>query len=65
MMSQQKQQLLKQELTISQILRTHGKQFVQIKKQYSDGHNGTHYAEPQIFIDGNHIFQDSSCHPVL
>jgi len=40
MMSQQKQQLLKQELTIPQILRSYGKQFVQIKKQYSDGDNG-------------------------
>ncbi|HZD35543.1 MAG TPA: hypothetical protein VE130_10090 [Nitrososphaeraceae archaeon] len=42
MMSQQKQQLLllNQELTIPQILRTYGKQFVQIRKQYSDGHHG-------------------------
>jgi hypothetical protein len=41
MMSQQKQQqLLKQELTIPQILRNHEKQFVQIRKQLSDGHNG-------------------------
>jgi len=38
-MSQQ-QQLLKQELTVSQILRVYGKQFTQITKQYSDGHNG-------------------------
>lgn len=34
------QLLLKQELTISQILRTYGKQFRQITKRYSDGHNG-------------------------
>ena len=34
------QQLLKQELTVSQILRTSGKQFTQIREQYSDGHNG-------------------------
>lgn len=40
MMSQQKQQLLKQDLTISQILRHYGKQFTQIKKCYSDGQNG-------------------------
>ena len=38
-MSQQ-QQLLKQELTISQIVRQYGRQFVQIRKQLSDGHNG-------------------------
>jgi hypothetical protein len=38
-MSQQ-QQLLKQELTVSQILRTHGKQFKQITERFSDGHNG-------------------------
>jgi 3'-phosphoadenosine 5'-phosphosulfate sulfotransferase (PAPS reductase)/FAD synthetase len=38
-MSQQ-QQLLKQELTVSQILRTYGKQFKQIQLQYSDGLNG-------------------------
>jgi hypothetical protein len=38
-MSQQ-QQLLKQELTISEILRTYGKQFRQITERYSDGHNG-------------------------
>ena len=38
-MSQQ-QQVLKQELTISQILRIYGKQFTQITEQYSDGHNG-------------------------
>ena len=34
------QQLLKQELTVSQILRTYGKQFSQIIGQYSDGHDG-------------------------
>ena len=34
------QQILKQELTISQILRTYGKQFKQIAQQYSDGQNG-------------------------
>jgi hypothetical protein len=34
------QQVLKQELTVSQILRTYGKQFKQITKRYSDGHNG-------------------------
>ena len=39
-MGQQKQQLLKQELTVSQILRIYGKQFTQITEQYSDGHNG-------------------------
>jgi hypothetical protein len=39
-MEQQQQQVLKQELTISQILRTYGKQFKQIAQQYSDGHNG-------------------------
>jgi hypothetical protein len=38
-MSQQ-QQLLTQDVTVSQILRTYGKQFRQITKQYSDGHNG-------------------------
>jgi hypothetical protein len=38
-MSQQ-QQLLKQELTISEILRTYGKQFRQITERYSNGHNG-------------------------
>ena len=37
---QQQQQVLKQELTISQILCTYGKQFKQITQQYSDGHNG-------------------------
>jgi hypothetical protein len=34
------QQVLKQELTVSQILRTYGKQFTQITERYSDGHNG-------------------------
>lgn len=38
-MSQQ-QQLLKQDMTISQILRTHGKQFTQIQMRYSDGQEG-------------------------
>ena len=38
-MSQQ-QQLLKQEMTISQILRIYGKQFRQIQNLYSDGGNG-------------------------
>ena len=39
-MEQQQQQILKQEQTISQILRTYGKQFKQIAQQYSDGQNG-------------------------
>ena len=34
------QLLLKQELTISQILRTYGKQYRQITGRYSDGHDG-------------------------
>jgi len=38
-MSQQ-QQLLKQELTVSQFLRIHGKEFRQVRKRYSDGHDG-------------------------
>ena len=38
-MSQQ-QQLLKQDMTISQILRTYGKQFRQIQMRYSDGQEG-------------------------
>ena len=38
-MSQQ-QQLLTQNLTVSQILRTSGKQFRQITERYSDGPNG-------------------------
>jgi hypothetical protein len=33
-------QLLTQDLAVSQILRTYGKQFRQITEQYSDGHNG-------------------------
>jgi hypothetical protein len=37
---QQQQQLLKQDITISQILRTFGKRFRQIRNQYSDGGNG-------------------------
>ena len=36
----QQQQLLKQELTISEILRTYSKQFRQITERYSDGVNG-------------------------
>ncbi len=32
--------LLKQELTVAEILRTYGKQFKQITERYSDGHNG-------------------------
>ena len=38
-MSQQ-QQLLKQDMTVSQILRTYGKQFRQIQNLYFDGVNG-------------------------
>ena len=38
MMSQQ--QLLKQELTVSQILRIHGKKFTQVRRRYSDGLDG-------------------------
>jgi hypothetical protein len=34
------QQLLKQEMSVSQILRTYGKQFTQIREQYSDGFDG-------------------------
>ena len=34
------QLLLRQDLTISQILRMYGKQFRQIQSQYSDGNNG-------------------------
>ena len=34
------QLLLRQELTVSEILRTYGKQFKQITERYSDGHNG-------------------------
>jgi hypothetical protein len=36
----QQQQLLKQEVTVPQILRTYGKQFRQIVERYSDGHDG-------------------------
>jgi hypothetical protein len=39
MMSQQ-QQLIKQELTVSQILRTYGKEFREVHRRYSDGHDG-------------------------
>lgn len=39
-MSQQQHQLLKQELTVSQILRIHGKKFRQVRRRYSDGHDG-------------------------
>jgi hypothetical protein len=34
------QLLLRQELTVSQILRTYGKQFRQVTERYSDGGNG-------------------------
>ena len=34
------QLLLRQDLEITQILRTYGKQFTQIAKRYSDGSNG-------------------------
>jgi hypothetical protein len=37
---QQQQQLLKQDMTVSQILRTFGERFRQIQNQYSDGGNG-------------------------
>ena len=37
---QQQQQLLKRELTVSQILREYGKKFTQVRKQYSNGNNG-------------------------
>jgi hypothetical protein len=40
MMSQQQQQLLNRELAISQILRSYGKQFAQIKQWCSDTRNG-------------------------
>jgi hypothetical protein len=33
----QQQQLLKQDMTVSQVLRTYGKQFRQIQERYSDG----------------------------
>ena len=39
-MSKQQQQLLIDDLTVSQILRTYGEQFRQITERYSDGHNG-------------------------
>jgi hypothetical protein len=32
--------LKQQQLTISEILRTYGKKFEQVRKRYSDGHNG-------------------------
>jgi hypothetical protein len=35
-----RQQQMAQELSFSQILRTYGKHFTQIRKRYSDGHNG-------------------------
>lgn len=34
------QQLLEQKMSFPQILRSYGKQFIQIRKRYSDGHNG-------------------------
>jgi hypothetical protein len=34
------QQLVMQGLSLSQILRIYGKQFEQVRKRYSDGHNG-------------------------
>jgi hypothetical protein len=37
---QQQQPLLKQDMTVSQILRTYGRRFKQIQNQYSDGRNG-------------------------
>ena len=40
MSKQQLQPLLKQELTVSQILRTNSKQFRQITERYSDGYDG-------------------------
>ena len=40
MSQQQQHQLLKQELTVSQILRIHGKKFRQVRRRYSDGHDG-------------------------
>ena len=36
----QLQELPKQDMTVSQILRTYGKQFRQIQMRYSDGHKG-------------------------
>jgi hypothetical protein len=40
MIQQQQQQLLIKNLTVSQILRTYGKQYTQIREQYTDGING-------------------------
>ena len=40
MSQQRQQQLLRVELTVSQILRENGKKFKQITEQYSDGLNG-------------------------
>ena len=40
MSQQRQQQLLRVELTVSQILCENGKKFKQITEQYSDGHNG-------------------------
>jgi hypothetical protein len=39
-MSQEQQLLLKEKLSIPQILRIYGKQFTQITERYSNGHNG-------------------------
>jgi hypothetical protein len=39
-MSEQTQQLLRRELTVSQVLREYGKKFTQITERYSDGRNG-------------------------
>ena len=39
MVQQQQLKLLKPE-EVSQILRTYGKQFTQVRRRYSDGHNG-------------------------
>lgn len=39
-MSHQQQLLLKQNLTVPQILRIYGKHYRQIQNQYSDGYNG-------------------------
>ena len=39
-MNQEQRQALKQELSDSQILRTYGKQFTQIREQFSDGLTG-------------------------
>jgi hypothetical protein len=33
-------ELAKEETSVSQIIRTYGKQFTQIRKQYTDGHGG-------------------------